>query len=77
MSEKLGRRIRALRRLKRITQQELAEKVQISVSMLSKIERGNRLPKPQLLEHIASKLNVSRNELFVISASGNNESGKG
>ncbi len=66
MSVKLGKRIRALRRLKRVTQQELAERVQISVTMLSNIERGKRMPQPKLLEHIACKLNISGNELFAM-----------
>ena len=73
LSVELGRRIRALRRLKRITQQELAEKVQISVTMLSNIERGKQVPQPQLLEHIASKLNVPGNELFIVYAKGDNK----
>ncbi len=73
MSVKLGRRIRALRRLKRITQQELAKKVHISATMLSNIERGSRIPQPRLLKHIASKLDVPGNELFAAATSGDNK----
>jgi len=36
----LGRRIRALRRLKRMTQQELATRLGLSATLLSYIERG-------------------------------------
>ncbi len=65
MSVKLGLRIRALRRLKRVTQRELANRVQVSVSMLSSIERGCRLPKLELVEAIARNLGVPKGELLV------------
>lgn len=66
MSVELGQRIRALRRLKLVTQQELARKINISVTMLSNIERGQKTPSPHLLEDIATKLNVSGEELFML-----------
>lgn len=66
MSIKLGRRIRGLRRLKGFTQQELAEKIDISVSMLSHIERGLKKPRPYLLEKVASTLRVPPEELFLL-----------
>ncbi|MFY9384661.1 MAG: helix-turn-helix transcriptional regulator, partial [Dethiobacteria bacterium] len=50
MSQRLGLRIKALRRLKRVTQQELAGMIEISVTSLSHIERGRKVPSPQLLE---------------------------
>ncbi len=66
MSVELGRRIKGLRRLKGFTQQELAEQVNISVSLLSNIERGLRKPKPFLLEEVALTLNISAEELFLL-----------
>ena len=60
----LGSRIRALRRLKRMTQQELAEKLNLSASQLSNIERGIKEPKPELLEEMAARLNIPREEFF-------------
>lgn len=71
MHAALGLRIRALRRLKRMTQQELAERLGFSATMLSYIERGHRKPSPQLLEKIAQELNVDREELFIIKESAN------
>ena len=68
MSVALGRRIKALRRLKLVTQQELAEQVNISVTMLSNIERGAKNPPPQLLENIAHQLKISGDELFILSS---------
>lgn len=65
----LGRRIRALRRLKRMTQQELATRLGLSATLLSYIERGLKEPSPQLLERIAKELNVAREELFIIKES--------
>lgn len=69
MSQRLGLRIKALRRLKRVTQQELAQMLEISVTSLSHIERGRKLPSPELLEKIARQLDVSREELFIIKES--------
>ncbi|HOB87833.1 MAG TPA: helix-turn-helix transcriptional regulator [Bacillota bacterium] len=66
MSVELGRRIKALRRLKRVTQQELASRIKVSVTTLSSIERGQKVPPPQLLENIALNLNVSGEELFIL-----------
>ncbi len=67
MSVALGRRIKALRRLKLVTQQELAHQINISVTMLSNIERGAKSPPPQLLEDIAYQLKISGDELFILS----------
>jgi transcriptional regulator with XRE-family HTH domain len=63
----LGSRIRALRRLKRMTQQELAEKLKLSASQLSNIERGVKAPKPELIEKMAARLNIPREEFFLVS----------
>lgn len=66
MSELLGRRLRALRRLKRLTQQDLAEEIGVSVSMLSNIERGNKYPRVDLIKKIAKVLDVPLEDLFVL-----------
>lgn len=59
----LGRRIKGFRRLKRMTQQQLAAYLGMSASQLSSIERGLKAPRPELLEKIAAKLNVALDEL--------------
>lgn len=66
MSALLGRRLRGLRRLKRLTQKELAGHLGIPVSMLSTIERGGKYPRAELLKKIARVLDVSAEELFVM-----------
>jgi len=63
----LGKRIRALRRLKRVTQQQLARQINLSASQLSNIERGVKEPKPELLEKMAAALNIPREEFFWVS----------
>jgi transcriptional regulator with XRE-family HTH domain len=66
VSELLGRRLRALRRLKRLTQQDLAAEVGISVSMLSTIERGVKYPRVDLIKKFARVLDVPLEDLFVL-----------
>ncbi len=62
-AEKWGRRIRAFRKLKGFTQEGFAKDLGVSVSVLGEIERGNRVPKDDLLEDIAQALNISLEEL--------------
>lgn len=66
MSELLGRRLRALRRLKRLTQKDLAGLLGISVGNLSTIERGDKYPRVDMLKRIARILDVPLEELFVL-----------
>lgn len=58
-----GKRIRAFRKLKGYTQEELANAVHVSVSVLGSIERGKRVPPTQLLQDIADTLDVLIQEL--------------
>ncbi|GAA0353715.1 helix-turn-helix domain-containing protein [Bacillus horti] len=60
---KWGRRIRAYRKLKGYTQEQLALKLHVSVSVIGGIERGRKLPSQQLLEDIARVLRVKIEEL--------------
>lgn len=66
IGKRLGRRIRDLRtqRTDRWTQEELAERARISVSFLSMIERGERIPHVETLAAISSALGVTLSELF-------------
>ena len=50
--------------MERWTQEELAERAQISVSFLSMIERGERIPHVETLAAIANALGVTLSELF-------------
>jgi transcriptional regulator with XRE-family HTH domain len=58
-----GRRIRAYRKLKRLTQKELAAALHVSVSVLGAIERGDRPPSEQFLAEVAEALDIELDEL--------------
>lgn len=59
----MGRRVRAFRKLKGYTQQELADSVGISLAVLGAVERGNRRLEDQILNKIADVLGVTVEEL--------------
>lgn len=59
-----GRRIRAFRKLKRMTQKELAEALHVSVSVLGAIERGDRPASSQFMAEVAKALSVDLDELL-------------
>jgi transcriptional regulator with XRE-family HTH domain len=61
--QKWGRRIRAFRKLKGYTQEELAKEIHVSVSVLGAVERGKKVPSPQLFNEISRKLDVHIQEL--------------
>ena len=60
----LGRNIKLIRTHRRFSQAVLAEKANISITYLSKIERGIKYPKPDILSQIAEGLCVEPYELF-------------
>ncbi|WP_280772169.1 helix-turn-helix domain-containing protein [Salipaludibacillus daqingensis] len=61
-----GRRIRAFRKLKGFTQEDLAKMLGVSVSVLGEIERGTRKPEEDLLNRVTETLNVTYDELTSI-----------
>jgi transcriptional regulator with XRE-family HTH domain len=61
----LGRNIKLLRAQRRFSQALLAEKADISIACLSKIERGIKYPKPDILSQIAEGLGIEVYELFI------------
>jgi len=61
--ENWGRRIRAFRKLKGYTQKELADLLEVSVSVLGEVERGNRLPTNEMLKRISEILKIDIDEL--------------
>jgi transcriptional regulator with XRE-family HTH domain len=60
----LGRNIKLYRAHRKFSQAVLAEKADISIHYLSKIERGIKYPKPDILSQIAESLGVEAYELF-------------
>ncbi len=63
--KQLGQRIRELRRILSLTQEELAARAQISVSFLSMMERGDRVPHLETLAKLADALRVPLPEMFL------------
>ena len=62
--ELLGARIKELRKGKGLTQQQLAELIDIDPKHLSKIEVGNSYPSLYNLEKITKALEVKMQDLF-------------
>jgi transcriptional regulator with XRE-family HTH domain len=65
-----GRRLRYMRRLRDLTQDQLAEAAGLSVDQISNIERGVNAPSFASLERLAAALDVSVENLFDFGASG-------
>lgn len=77
INQKIGARIRKLRREHGYTQEKFAESVDISCNYLSDIERGVSFPKTDKLVAIARVLDCSADDLFcdVIPRSGTARNG--
>jgi transcriptional regulator with XRE-family HTH domain len=63
-AKQLARRIRAFRKLKRLTQTELAESVGVSIAIIGAVERGARKADNRLMESIAEALGVELKDLL-------------
>ena len=59
-----GNRLKAIRLDRKLTQEEFAELVGISVDFLSLIERGVNSPSFEVLERMADRLDLQVRELF-------------
>ena len=64
MSEKLGKRIQRLRKETGMTQEEFAEKINISRTHIGHIEQGRKTPSIKLMEKISKALKIRMSELF-------------
>jgi transcriptional regulator with XRE-family HTH domain len=60
----LGKTIKFLRFRRGLSQADLAEKADISITFLSTIERGIKFPQPDILSKLAKALEVEVFELF-------------
>ena len=67
LTYKLGSKIRILRKAAGLTQEQLAEMVDVSVNFIGYIERGQRAPSIHTLEQIAQGLDVDPKDLFEFS----------
>ncbi len=64
LRKKLGEKIKAIRKSKRISQVKFAEILQMEPSNLCKIEHGLQMPKEENIEKIAEAFNIEIKELF-------------
>ena len=64
IKKKLGNRIREIRIANSLTQEMLAEKINISAKSLSQIERGNNFVSAETLDDLCSALNISPKAMF-------------
>lgn len=64
VNEKLGKRIKKFRKDKKISQEELADKVGLHYTTISRIERGISNSPVQTVSKIAKVLKVDMSELF-------------
>ena len=61
----LGQRIRYLRNLRGMTQEQLGDKADVNYKYLGAIERGEKNPSTDNLDKISGALDVKLNELFI------------
>ena len=67
MHDYISNKVGVLRAQKRVTQEKLAEKVQVSRQTISAIEKGNYTPSVLLAIKIAGFFKVSVEDIFKIS----------
>ena len=61
---KFGKRVRELRKSRGLTQEQIAELINIEPPNVSKMENGMHFPQPDKIEKIAKALNVEIYDLF-------------
>ena len=60
----VGERLRAIRRLRRLTLRDVAERAGVSESFVSQVERGRASPSVASLQRIAAALGLAVSDLF-------------
>lgn len=60
-----GKRVKQLRIMREMTQQELAEAADISISFLGTIERGQKSPTIETVQRIADALDTTASDMMV------------
>ncbi len=63
--DSFGDIVRRHRKSRKLTLQQVAKAIEIDISLLSKIERGMRLPSAETVDKLAGLYEVDRNELYV------------
>ena len=64
LKRKFGLRLQEIRKLRKLTQEKLAELIGVDPPHISNIERGKYFVKAETLESLAKALNVEEKEFF-------------
>jgi len=64
LKERFGQRLRDIRQERRMTQEQFAELLGISVDFLSLIERGNSAPSFEMIDVFSAQLGIPVTALF-------------
>lgn len=64
-TKRVGRRIKAFRKLKGFTQIDLAKEMDIPIAQLGAVERGTEKAPEGLLDQIAETLSICKKELML------------
>jgi len=73
IQKQLGKRIQELRKSRGMSQEKLAEKIDIAINTMSNIERGNAFMTAPTLEKIIAVFNITPRELFTFQQEERNE----
>ncbi|MBQ8460085.1 helix-turn-helix transcriptional regulator [bacterium] len=63
--KQLGQKIKEIRKRKKVTQEKLAEVIDVDFGYISKLEVGQNYPSIQTLDKIADALGVNISEFFI------------
>lgn len=61
---RLGRKIQKIRKVKGLTQEQLAEKVKVSTTFIGYVETGYRRPNLKMIYKLARALDVKVKDIF-------------
>ena len=64
LKDKFGKRVKELRKSKGLTQEQIAELINIEPPNVSKMENGLHFPQPEKIEKIAKALDINIKDLF-------------
>lgn len=64
ITKKLGQRLQEIRKMRNLTQSQLAELVGLEVMTISRIENGTQYPKPENLDKFSKVLKVNVREFY-------------
>ena len=73
IKEIFAENLRKIRRKKKLTQEKLAEKANMSLQYLALLELARKFPSGEMLERLANALDIETYELLAVASSATNE----